>query len=677
MRKLSAKKKITDGTLSPVLSMASFKRLKNVMQHNQEKRSAKRLESSVPIILKASNGVAVEAYALDICESGFKAKIEYPLKNFADIFSERKEGESYTIAYNLPEVGSSNNVAIKLIWIQKSEGIDRDCYIVGCSLDANKSSDWNDFVTKIKDIKKLKTDESLKVIPTFNLLVNGVDVDTGKYEYFPYYTEMIRDFKTVFKTIKQLKQNEKIKNWRGLIHSKYCVGNEQVTENAIDAAYNAWLKYRFFSIEKRRKIFADIHDLLIYHRNKLIELFVVEGHPKSLADWEFSGMEQQFRIENLDYYTSEMKKKFRGVDDDVYVIRRPDGVVCVSPPKNASASNSMLAVFALLSGNTLVVKPPLKMPISTIYLWKNIVHRALKLNGCPDGCVNLIIGNSKQIMDQWMSSPKVKDIIFFGDSESGLKIAERGFARGKKVICELSGNDHLYVWKDADLKKSVASLIDAFLGSTQICMVPKNAIVHAEIFNTFLKQFKEEVLKLKIGLPNSSDTYMSPVGKISEFKLHLKDAVSKGAKVICGGKITDYDGLVSDRGMYVQPTILAVHDIETALNLIVFTKENFFPLIPVVCVSGETDDDIFLKMRELSERNDFGLRVSAWVKNKVYKDRFINEFHNSGLLRINSRHVDFSSFISSHGGTGNSGGPYGEMNYMWQKTSHLQGIAVK
>jgi hypothetical protein len=54
--------------------------------------------------------------------------------------------------------------------------------------------------------------------------------------------------------------------------------------------------------------------------------------------------------------------------------------------------------------------------------------------------------------------------------------------------------------------------------------------------------------------------------------------------------------------------------------------------------------------------------------------KFAKQLDNCGILRINLRHVGFSYYISTHGGTKRSGGPYGEMNYFWQRTSHLQGV---
>jgi len=114
-----------------------------------------------------------------------------------------------------------------------------------------------------------------------------------------------------------------------------------------------------------------------------------------------------------------------------------------------------------------------------------------------------------------------------------------------------------------------------------------------------------------------------------------------------------------------------------ALQMRCVAEENFFPVMPLVRVSGPTDEAIFKKMVDLANSNAYGLRTSVWVRSEPYLYRFVKYLQKSGLLRVNTRHAGFSPCLSSHGGTGRSGGPYGEMNYVWQKTTHLQGIAVR
>ncbi len=519
----------------------------------------------------------------------------------------------------------------------------------------------------------------------FTLLIDGQDVDTGNCEYFPYTDKKISDFETTFRILTRLKTGKLAEDSEQVtkyIYAKYCVGREGTNLRAVESAYKASQRFRYFPVSARRKILHDIHKNLIQKKEGIIQLLIIEGHPRQLAEWEFSGMEKAYRKESLDLFKDELWREVgRNGEETLYWARKPDGVVCLTPPKNASCSNSLIAAFAFLGGNTLIVKPPLKIPLATIFLWKEVVHKALKENHAPDGTLNIVLGNSKMITEEWFSSPYVNDIIYFGDSEAGLEIGRKAFMAGKKPILELSGKDMLFVWNDCDLESAVDSSMDAFLGSTQICMVPKTIVVHGAVYDSFLVQLLEKVSNLKTGLPSDRGTCLTPVITIDKYFEFLEDALTKGAKLCCGGKRTDHTGQLNQKGLYVQPTVVTIDGAARALNMRCVREENFFPLLPVVKIdSGKDgrskDEEIFRKMIALSNANDYGLRASVWINSYLYTRKFIKYLDSSGLLRINSRHVDFSSYLSTHGGIKKSGGPFGEMNYVWQKTTHLQGISL-
>jgi acyl-CoA reductase-like NAD-dependent aldehyde dehydrogenase len=508
----------------------------------------------------------------------------------------------------------------------------------------------------------------------FTLLVNGKDLDTGNYRFFPYMDKLITNPKETFAAIDEFKKGKYSNKNKKFIYAKYCVNKKDTNHLAINAAYEASQEFKFFSISKRRKICLDITRLLKARKKELLELMVIEGHPPKLAEWELRGMEIGGESETLNFYSSLLFKKIgkRKKQDFLYV-RRPDGVVCVCPPANAPASNSYISVFSLLSGNTLIIKPPLTNPLSTIYLWKEIVYEALENNKAPKGTVNVVLGNSQLIMEEWLSSPYVNDVIFFGDSKVGLEIGAKIYAAGKKPILELSGNDIQIVWKGAALDKAVSSSMNCFLGSTQICMVPKIILIHEKIYDKFVERIINKVKKLKVGLPSDPETILTPVTRIEDYFKFLEDALDKGAELLCGGKRVNYKGEEDQEGMYIQPTLLKIEDDNKITQMLCFKEEIFFPLLPLVKVSGK-DEKIFNRICELVDMNQYGLRTSVWVSNKDYMQRFIERLSNSGLLRINLPHAEFSPFISTHGGTKRSGGPFGEMNYVWEKTSHLQGI---
>ena len=519
----------------------------------------------------------------------------------------------------------------------------------------------------------------------FNLFINGKDIDTGKYEYFPYSDKLISDFKKTYRIITDLKKGKNPENVDKYIYAKYCVGDNELNKKAIDAAYKASKIMRTFHIDKRAKIIRDIHKILIENKGNIIKLLAIEGHPKKLAQWEYESMEYACCKHNLNMFKDDIFKQAKSLSDEkIYLVRKPDGVVVLVPPKNASASNSISAVYCFLAGNSVIVKAPLKSPVATMFLWKNIIGKALKENNAPDGVMNIITGNSKIIMDEWIENPKVNDIFFFGESENGLEISTRAHNNNKKAILELSGNDNMFVWSDCDIEGATNSALDCFLGSTQICMLPKNIIVHENSYEEFKKVFLEKISKLKFGLPSNKNTCFTPVVKMKQCQEFLNDALSKGAKLLCGGNRVDYTGTINDNGVYFQPTVVEIEtDNPEMFNMKIVTEENFFPVIPLIKVKSykknkkESDKEIFNKMLEIADKNEYGLRASVWVKSAYYTKQFIEHIDNCAMLRMNSRHIDFSFFMPAQGGVGKTGGPYGEASFLIRKITHLQGISLK
>ena len=509
------------------------------------------------------------------------------------------------------------------------------------------------------------------------MLIGGRDVDTGVYEYLPYAHKLVTDFSTTRKIVKKLKAGDPVDNADEYVYSRYCVNSETTNQEAIEAAFKAFLQYRKFPLTLRRNIFLTMYELLLENKEKLIDLFMAEGHPRRLAEWEFEGMELGGRPELINYYYKQLRRTVGRHDGEaLYLARKPDGVVCVNAPGNAPASNSYLAAYALLAGNALIIKPPFRNPVSTIYLWKEVVEKALRRYSVPPGTLNIVVGKHQKILSEWLASAQVSDVLHFGDSEKGIEIAARVFEAGKKPILELSGNDIFILWKDGDLAKAADSLLDAFLGSSQICMVPKIAVIHADVYDRFMKIFLERASWVKPEPFDSPDAILSPVLKIPDFFNFLTDAVDKGASILCGGKRVNAKNEEDVSGIFIQPTVLQVDSIEAALRMKCISEEIFFPLVPCIKAEGADDKTIFSDIISFVNKHNYGLRASLWTSSSRYIRKFAKELDNSGTLRINLRHVGFSYYLSTHGGTRKSGGPFGEMNYVWQKTSHLQGIAI-
>src|SRR3989440_10609681 len=235
---------------------------------------------------------------------------------------------------------------------------------------------------------------------------------------------------------------------------------------------------------------------------------------------------------------------------------RRGGVVCKTPPQNAAGSNSALGFGAIVSGNALVVKAPRSTPMSVKFLYREIVAPILERHGAPVGTLNIISGDTKQILRQWTTSPLVDDVMFFGDSTVGLKIGADCAAAGKKAVLELSGNDAIVVWEDADVEAAAAAMCECFYGSSQICMVPKHAIVHPAIADEVIEHLLERVAGIRPGFPEEPDVLLSPVLKADRYFSTLAEAREAGAGVLCGGKRVDTSGEPSEQGFFLEPAVV-------------------------------------------------------------------------------------------------------------------------
>lgn len=464
---------------------------------------------------------------------------------------------------------------------------------------------------------------------------------------------------------------------RALVAGRCAWGDEQDNQDALVAAAAAARELRRLPVSWRRAVGAGIGAALRAGQQELVEVLVAEGHPRRLAVWEVAGLLEATDPEVLDWTFGQVEQRFTRPGRELLVTRKPDGVVCINPPQNAAAANSALGIGALMAGNALVVKAPKTAPLGVMHVFQEIVLPVLEEHGAPPGTVNLVSGYSKRILQDWLQSPLVDDIMFFGDSTAGLALGQACVQRGKKPVLELAGNDAVVVWRDADVPGAARALAECFYGSGQICMVPKQAVVHPAVADALLAELLAVVGRLRPGYPSDDDVVLSPVLKADRFHDVLAEAEGAGAQRLCGGRRIDVDGRPSAAGAFLEPTVLRVDGLEGARELRAVAEETFFPLLPVV-VAEDGGDDLALLDRvvEWVETNPYGLRNSLWSSDPEVVEAFTHRVTNGGLLKVNESHIGWAPFLASHGGTGLTGGPFGEGHYPMFRTSHLQGVAV-
>ncbi|OXM45185.1 aldehyde dehydrogenase family protein [Amycolatopsis alba] len=452
--------------------------------------------------------------------------------------------------------------------------------------------------------------------------------------------------------------------------------DEQVAA-ALRAAARAKPLMAAVPLEVRRQVGDDFHRSVGEHAEEFVDLLVAEGHPRRLAEWETSGVLRGTGPETLDWQFGQLRQEEERDGRLLVLARKPDGVVCVNPPQNAAGSNSGLGIMALLGGNSLVVKAPRATPMSVMFLYQEILAPILDRHGLPGGAINLVSGDSRRILRQWLNSELTDDLMFFGDSATGLKLGQDWVAKGKKAILELSGNDGVVVWHDADLDAAADALSECFHGSSQICMVPKYAVAHPAIAEELIERVVDRARSIRPGYPDDPEVLLSPVLKQDLFFDFLAEARQGGAEVRCGGRRLDVHGRPADGGLFLEPAVLRVQGLARARELRCVAEETFFPMLPIVVPEAGADHDLLDDVIAFVDTNRYGLRNSLWTGDDAVTTAFTERVGNGGLLRVNDSHIAFAPVLATHGGTGRTGGPYGELHYPILRTTHLQGISIR
>jgi acyl-CoA reductase-like NAD-dependent aldehyde dehydrogenase len=511
----------------------------------------------------------------------------------------------------------------------------------------------------------------------FPLFINGADVEGDGWTYVVRASELIKDPTAAF----NLKRGLELGRHSGEIIPNSVVGRcawagRELCRTALDAAFRAKDAFSVIPLEARLEMIRRVHRSLIANVDTLIDLLIVEGHPRRLAQWELGGVIRGCDDDTLRWYASQFKytSEASNQTERVQLVRKPDGVVCVNPPQNAAGSNGSLGTLALLAGNTIVVKAPRSTPLTVTYFYRNIVAPALESIGAPAGALNIVSGDSQQIMRDWIASPYVDDVLFFGGSDVGLKVGHDCVAAHKKPILELAGNDGVVIWNDADIAGAAEALAECFYGSAQICMVPKYALVHPDVADELIAAVLQRAANIRPGYPESSETLLSPVLKADQFFDYLAQAAQSGAKILCGGERIGVDGVRSDSGLFLEPTIIRIDGLDQGRNLSCVREETFFPMLPIVVAKPDDSAAMLDDMIKFINSNHYGLRNSLWTGSDRVAATFVDSVHNGGQIKINTSHIGFHPELATHGGTGRTGGPFGELNYIALRTSHLQGI---
>lgn len=518
-------------------------------------------------------------------------------------------------------------------------------------------------------------------IVTYRSYVGGKDLDGDGWVYVPSPRALLDDAFTTLTTKRQLESGTLAPEEApdGVILARVAVADSQTIDDALASAAAAAAVWGTRPLTHRVDEFVSrMHETFLEHANDIVDRLSAEGHPIELARWELSGILDSTDSRARDFYRSQLHLS-EHVDEDgrrLIVRRQPDGVVCVDPPANAATASAVLALCAIIAGNALIVRAPRSGPLGVMYVMRELIAPILDDLEAPAGTLNVLCGNPAEVLSAWLESSRVDDIMYFGSSEAGLAFERKCVDAGKKPILELAGNDVVVVWRDADLDYAAEALTESFHGSGQLCMIPNQVLVHPAVADELIEKTIEKARRFRPGYPDDEQTLLSPVLRREKFFAYIADAVDNGAQVMSGGSALQVDGTKDDAGMFLEPTILRIDGLDRARELQAVRNETFFPLLPLIVATHDDDAMLLDRFLEFVNSNPYGLRNSVWAQHPDVIDRFVSETSNGGLLKINDSHIGHIGGLPTHGGTGLTGGVFGEANVPVIRTTHLQGVAI-
>jgi 1-pyrroline-5-carboxylate dehydrogenase len=408
---------------------------------------------------------------------------------------------------------------------------------------------------------------------------------------------------------------------------EFAAGGEAEVESAVDAATDAFSKWREYDAESRAEVFQDAADIMSDRKFELAATLSLENgknRTEAVADIDESIDFLRFysrEIERSDGYEFDTGEPTPG--EHTSNLLRPYGVFAVISPFNFPMALFVgMTTGALVTGNTVVAKPARTTSlIATKYV--SILEEA----GIPDGVFNLLMGGGSSIGQPLTEHEDVAGVAFTGSREVGLGIQKTFIEQGKRgpVIAELGGKNPVIVSDTADLDGAVEGVANgAFSFSGQKCSATSRVYVHDDVYDEFVDRVASEAEQLGIGPAEDRETVVSPLIDDSALDHYrtITDQAANDGTIRTGGAVVDSDDLPD--GRYVEPTVVTdiPHDHELA------QEEHFLPFITVHRVS-DLDEGI-----AKSNDSEYGLCASLFSQDDGEIDCWFDEVE-SGMCYVN------------------------------------------
>ncbi|XP_034553317.1 succinate-semialdehyde dehydrogenase, mitochondrial isoform X2 [Notolabrus celidotus] len=354
-------------------------------------------------------------------------------------------------------------------------------------------------------------------------------------------------------------------------------------KQAVDAAYKAFQSWKRTTAKERSVLLRKWFDLVTLHKEDLAKLITFEsGKPMRESLGEIG-----YAASFLEWFSEEARRVYGDIvpspakDRKILLLKQPVGVASIITPWNfPSAMITRKIGAALAVGCTVVVKPAEDTPLSALAL-AELAEQA----GIPAGVFNVVPCSREKtpsVGEVLCTDPLVAKISFTGSTATGKVLLRMAADTVKKASMELGGHAPFIVFDSADVDTAVNGAMGSkFRNSGQTCVCSNRFLVQSGIHDRFMQKLGEAMdAELRLGHGSDPDTTQGPLinARAAEKVAHqVSDAVSRGAKVLKGGKRLE--------GSFMEPTLLA--DVTT--DMLCTREETFGPLLPVIRFNTEDE----------------------------------------------------------------------------------------
>lgn len=389
--------------------------------------------------------------------------------------------------------------------------------------------------------------------------------------------------------------------------------NRAQLEDAVAAAKAAFPAWSRTDMQTRRELLIRMGETIIANVEELAKLLTLEqGKPLAAA------RQETLKAGDAFLHVAGFDLPAHVIDDSarrhVTMRRRPLGVVAAIVPWNFPlALMSSKLPYALLAGNTVILKPAPTTPLATLRFGE------LVKDFVPAGVLN-VITDAGDLGEALTTHPDIQKISFTGSTATGRKVMASAAPSLKRLTLELGGNDAAIVLDDVDVATVAPKIFNgAFRNSGQICAALKRLYVPAALYDEMCAALTALADGAIVGDGMDENTQIGPLQNSAQFErvCALIEEARAEANVLCGGR-------VNRPGYFIRPTI--VRDISDGARLV--DEEQFGPVLPVVKYDDPED-----ALRR-ANASPYGLGGSIWSSNMERALQFAERM-DTGTVWIN------------------------------------------